>query len=112
MDTDRKHRLEIAKLKRQLKRAQRHARNWEEIANIRKAIMVNVRDDLMHFCKEWLACKKMLWKNWRQTAKARKLWANFCDETMPTSEEDIIERMQAERLFEAGEIPEIKKPEK
>lgn len=112
MDTDRKHKLEVAKLKRKLKRAERYIKKLEEIAHIRRLAYTNIRDDVFHFCKQWLNCLSLLDGDWRSRSLAKKLWFEHSLEVFPSSEEDLTDKMNQSRLFENGEIPIIKNPQK
>lgn len=107
---DEKHKLEIATLKRKLEEAERRLKKMEEIAHERKQLFVDIRDDVLHFCQEWLKCLSMCQNHWRARALASKLWFDFCLEVFPSSEEELLERIKRSRLFENGELPQIKKP--
>lgn len=112
MDVDRKHKLEIAELKRELKRAKRHIKEIETIAHLRRQAYINLRDDVFHFCQEWLECLDLLGNDWRSRFFVQKTWFEYCLEVFPQSEDDLMSKMHQSRLFEHGEIPPIKKPPK
>lgn len=110
MDFDRKHRLEVASIKRQMLRAQRHTKKAEAIAQERKKVVINIRDDISHFCREWLECLKLLKGDWRSMDSAKRLWFEYCQTILPASEEDLLARLKNSRLFENGHLPAIKNP--
>ena len=112
METDRKHKLEIAELKRQLKRAQRHTKTALAIARQRENVVCDMRDDLFHFCLGWLECLELFKGDWRSMALAKNLWFNHCQEALPNSEKELFDRLRQVRLFENGELPKIKTPDK
>ncbi|MDO8669342.1 MAG: hypothetical protein Q7K65_03550 [Candidatus Buchananbacteria bacterium] len=108
MENDKRQKLEIATLKRQLKRAQRHIKKLENIARIRKQAYIDIRDDVSHVCGEWLECLSILGKNWRSRFLAQKAWFDYSMDIFPVSPEDLMDKMKQSRLFENGEIPKIK----
>ena len=112
MENNKKHKLEIVELQRQLKRTKRHTKSAEVIAETRKKVVTDIRDDIHHFCLDWLECLKLMKGNWQSRASARRLWFEFCLEVMPNSEEDLLARLNNSRLFENGNLPNIKNPEK
>lgn len=112
MDLDRKHRLEVVALKRELKRAKRHIKEIESIAHQRRRAYIDLRDDVFHFCEQWLECLDLLGDDWRSRASTKKAWFEYCLEVFPQSETDLMSKMHQSRLFEHGEIPPIQKPPK
>jgi len=110
VNSDRKHKLEITDLKRQLARAKRRINELENVAHIRREAYVNIRDDAFHFCQQWLECLKLFDNTWRSRFVAKEAWFEHCMEVFPKSEADLMSKMHQSRLFENGEVPPIKKP--
>ena len=111
IDFDKAHRAEVADLKRQLAHAKRHIKELEKTGNIRRQAYINIRDDVHHFCQQWLECLEINQKDWRRMAHAKKIWFEYCHEVFPATKEILAEKMGHSRLFENGIVPTIKHPE-
>jgi len=107
---DAKLKTEIAYLKLKLNRAQKHLKKLEETSLKRREAYTRIRDDIVHFCQQWLECLDLLEKDWKSRAKAKELWFEFCQEVFPKSREELKAKIKTSQLFINGHLPEIKHP--
>lgn len=111
MDFDKTHRLEIAALKRQLKRAERHIKALEKISQVRRQAYISIRDDVYYFFRQWLECQTLAGSTWHTRSVAQKLWYNYCAEILPLSDNNLAQKMGQSQLVEKGTAPKITTPE-
>ncbi len=98
--SDEHHRLklEIAELKRELARHKRHAENWREIAEKRKLVIRQIRQELKQIITVWLKFFESFRQgDWRKRSEIIKYWFIFCEKRLPRSE-DELEKDLAENL--------------